>query len=107
MRCGREFEQNRTLIQCPICGGSGTEGKGQKGEPIPCQHCRKGEIHIDRCPREMIGGEMTEAVNIAGMCGNGDWPVNGGLMSQAAWFLDLKQTLDSDVNAIQNEKLKD
>jgi hypothetical protein len=46
---------------------------------------------------------MTEAINLAGMCGSGDWPVEGGLLRQSAWFVSLKQALESEVNTIQND----
>jgi len=52
----------------------------------------------------LIGSELTEAINLAGMCGGGDWPVSGGLLAQSAWFISLKQMLDSERNQIENGK---
>lgn len=47
---------------------------------------------------------MMDAVNLSGMCGKGDWPVAGGLMDQAAWFVAMKQQLDSELNRIDQER---
>ena len=47
---------------------------------------------------------MTFAINMAGNSGKGDWPVSGGMLEQAAWFMDLRQTLIADQNAIEREK---
>lgn len=43
-------------------------------------------------------------MNIAGMCGQGDWPVGGGLAEQSAWFLAAKQTLDNEESKIEKER---
>lgn len=50
---------------------------------------------------------MIEAINLASMSGGGDWPVTGGLMDQSAWFLQLKQALDSDQNQIEAEQMEE
>lgn len=52
-----------------------------------------------------MGGEFTRAVNYACMSGAGDWPVAGGLLDQAAWFLDLKQQLANEQNHIDAERM--
>lgn len=38
------------------------------------------------------------------MCGQGDWPVEGGLANQSNWFLQLQQRLISDSNLIESER---
>jgi len=48
---------------------------------------------------------MAAAVNMAGMCGSGDWPVAGGLLDQSAWFVSLYQTLAGFEAKIEREKL--
>lgn len=53
-----------------------------------------------------IGGELTHAINMAGMCGGGDWPIAGGLLDQSAWFLSLKHELDIEVARIQSEEME-
>lgn len=52
-----------------------------------------------------MGPEFIAAVNLASVCGDGDWPVAGGLMDQSAWFLSLYQRLESEMNLIEKEKM--
>jgi len=52
-----------------------------------------------------MGSEFTRAVNFACMSGKGDWPVAGGMLDQAAWFLDLKQALANEQNRIDAERM--
>ena len=97
--CRKDYENGSTLVACPVCDEVGTDGNGQL-----CKHCRDGQIQISECPRRYIGNEFTNAINLATMCGGGDWPVAGGLLDQSAWFLDLKQRLDNENNRIEAER---
>jgi hypothetical protein len=47
---------------------------------------------------------MSEAINIAGMCGDGTLPTTGGLMDQSAWFVSLWQQLRSEEARIDSER---
>ena len=58
---------------------------------------------LSECPLENVGPELIEAINLAGMCGQSDWPIAGGLLDQSSWFLDLKRRLDSETNKIEAE----
>lgn len=58
---------------------------------------------MESCPRAFIGTDLIAAINMATMSGGGDWPVEGGLLDQAAWFLSLKQTIDNEHNRIESE----
>lgn len=49
---------------------------------------------------------MGDAIRLAAMSGNGDWPVAGGLLDQSAWCLELKQTLTSEHNRIESEQME-
>jgi len=62
-------------------------------------------VTLDRCPREIMGPKFIHAVNYASICGRGDWPVAGGLTTQAAWFVSLYQTLKAETGRIRQEKL--
>jgi hypothetical protein len=53
----------------------------------------------------MLGERLITAVNLASYAMKGDWPGDGGLLSQSAWFFDLVQTLESTQNKIDNERM--
>lgn len=92
--CGKDYKTSLIVMDCPICDGKGGD----------CQQCVNGRVHIDRCPREYVGEGMTDAINMATMSGNGDWPVAGGIVDQAAWFVGLKHALDNQIAKIENEE---
>jgi hypothetical protein len=70
-----------------------------------CSQCEDGYFQLKQCPRRYVGNELTNAINLASMCGSGDWPVVGGLLDQSSWFLELKQTIESEDNKIANAKM--
>lgn len=80
-------------IACPGCNEAGCESCGDTGY-----------FNLTECPQRYVGGELTEAINMAGMCGGGLWPVAGGLLDQSAWFVDLWQQLQSEQNKIDQMK---
>lgn len=59
---------------------------------------------ISECPREYVGGEMIHAINLASMCGGGDWPVAGGLLDQSSWFVSLKQHCRNERSKLEAEE---
>lgn len=61
-------------------------------------------MQIEGCPKRYIGREITEAVNVASLCGNGTLPIAGGLMDQSAWFVSMWQTLESDTAKIEADQ---
>jgi len=61
---------------------------------------------VDVCPKQFIGYRLSRAISLAAMSGNGDWPIEGGMLRQSSWFMDLKQTLDAEHAKIENEDLK-
>ena len=98
--CGKDYQTSQIQIECPVCNGTGI---GRYGS---CDHCTDGHFLLGDCPREIIGSEMIEAINLASMCGQGDWPISGGLLNQSAWFLALKQQLDSEQSKIESEQVE-
>ena len=89
------------LIACVQCNETGRIG----GEI--CEECDgEGYVQINECPREMVGSEMVDAINVAGMCSNGLLPVTGGLLDQSAWFLSLLESLNSETARIEAERLE-
>ena len=84
-------EQLPAEIECPNCNGRG------------CEYCQHGHFQLTECPQRYAAG-MAEAINMASMCGNGAWPVAGGLLDQAAWFTDLWCRLRSEESRIDAER---
>ena len=86
-----------TLIQCVTCEGADPN----------CEACDgKGTTEITECPMQYVGNDMIDAVNIAAMCGKGDWPIDGGLLNQSAWFLDFTQRLKHETQTIEADQRK-
>ena len=96
--CSKDYADGRIKIECVVCDGRGMIGS------VVCKDCEGGHFVLSECPRQTIGQELTEAINLAGMCGKGDWPVAGGLLDQSAWFIDLKQMLERERTQIENSK---
>lgn len=59
---------------------------------------------MEGCYKRFVGAEMIQAVNLAKICGGGDWPVPGGLFNQSAWFINVYQTLMADEARIQQDQ---
>ena len=80
------------MIACWLCNQTG------------CDNCRDGYVVLNECPKEFIGNDIMQAVNIAALCTNGVLPVSGALLDQSAWFVDLWSYLQSAENQIQFEQ---
>lgn len=80
------------MIECWLCDGDG------------CNDCEDGYKPIRECPRQFVGYKVTEAVNIAALCGKGTFPEAGGLLDQSAWFISLYQSLTAEQNKIEREQ---
>ncbi len=59
---------------------------------------------MSECPKAFVGREMVEAINFAGWAMKGKWPVDGGLLEQSAWFVDMVGQLESAQNEIDAER---
>lgn len=83
-------------MACPGCEEAG------------CDLCDgRGYFDLTDCPQRYVGREMTEAINMAGMCGNGVWPGAGGILDQSAWFVDLFSVMEqeqSKIESMRNER---
>ena len=89
-------------MACVACGETGVIGNEV------CSECDgMGSVIISECPRKFVGHELTEAINMAELCGNGCLPVAGGLLDQSSWFLSVWQTLKSEIARIENERAAD
>ena len=91
-------------VQCVACEESGNVNGSV------CLECGgRGFISLNECPREFVGQELTEAINIASLCVNGVLPVSGGVMDQSAWFISVWQQLQSEqakIDAEEAERLR-
>lgn len=79
------------MVGCPLCGERG------------CDQCEDGYFQLDGCPRQYLGTEFIEAVNLAVTPG-GALPVAGGLLDQSHWFLQLKRTIDGECSRIESDR---
>jgi len=83
------------MIACPNC-----EEKG-------CDRCNgTGRFAVDACPKAMVGGEIIDTIRFAGLLKQGLPPVSGGVLDQAAWFVDAAQTVWSEDNRVEAEAYK-
>jgi len=82
------------------CEESGIGANGDR-----CEMCDgNGYLRIDGCPRKVIGWEMTQTINLAGYATKGFLPVNGGILDQSSWFVDVWSTLENDQAKIDQER---
>lgn len=83
-------------IECTACNGLGAE----------CGSCGgDGFFRLEECPKKMIGQSLVGAINLASYAMKGQWPTTGGMLDQSAWFFDLVQTLESEQNRIDAERM--
>ena len=88
-------EEDYALIDCPHCNGE------------QCEKCGgEGTFRLSQCPRSYVDASMTDVVNIAALASKGSYPVAGGTLDQSAWFIQAMQTLESDINQLDNERSK-
>lgn len=88
-------------IACTACDETG------KRAGMDCEECSgEGHVVLSECPRTYVGNELTEAINVASLCGEGVLPVAGGLLDQSSWFLSLWQSLKSEESKIEAEQME-
>ena len=93
--CDRKCDTPHIAIRCPRCsgvGGAGCDYEGCKDDDAPV-----GMIAQYRCPNSQVNANIAEGFR------HWDWhnsrnmpPVPGGLLDQAAGFVDLVETIDSE-----------
>lgn len=97
MSCSKDYESGHTQIQCIRCEGTARN----------CRSCNgSGYIAVRECPMKYVGNKMIEAANLATFCKSGVFPVAGGLLDQAAWFVAFVQKLKAETSKIEAEQLK-
>jgi hypothetical protein len=77
------------ILACPHCDDRG------------CKHCDdKGTFQIKECPNKYCG-ELIDVFGVSEMFAKGIPPISGGLLDQAAWFIDFHRS-----QQIEDEKAK-
>lgn len=61
-------------------------------------------FEVEGCPKKYVGSEMAMAINYAAFAQKGQWPILGGTLDQAAWFVSLVASLDAEQNKIDVEE---
>ena len=96
-QCNKDYADGHSLIQCVRCEGMDRDCEACQGE---------GTTAVVECPMKYVGSDMIDAANLASMCKQGVYPVNGGLLDQSAWFISFLQRLRSETNTIEAERIK-
>ena len=92
--CQHAENNTRIEIECPVCNDAG------------CDACdNEGHFEVG-CPQAYVV-DIADQFALAGMTAtNGCWPVAGGVLDQAASFVSCVRLMQSEENAIQEEKLR-
>lgn len=83
--------QEPILIECPKCAGEG------------CEECDEGRVAIDGCPNQFCR-DVGRTVPMIDLFHKGLPPVAGGVLDQAAWFLEAARYLDAEEAALKAEQ---
>jgi hypothetical protein len=82
------------LIRCWACYGSG------------CGECDRGRRPIYRCPRASVSRFAVDALRLLALYEQGAFPAAGGLMDQAAAYVEAMQCLTVEVSRARDEESK-
>tara|TARA_R110002167_G_scaffold115982_2_gene290656 strand:+ start:3143 stop:3481 length:339 start_codon:yes stop_codon:yes gene_type:complete len=97
--CRKDYESDEVTVACPACDETGFTNSG-----LPCEHCDGGSFLVDCCPRETVGFEISEAINLAGFADKGLLPSAGGLLDQSAWWMSVYRHFTNEQSRIESEK---
>lgn len=76
-------------MECPTCFGLG------------CEHCDSGEVRIEGCPQNACR-DMFDTIEIIDLFYKGLPPVVGGVLNQAAWFIDAAKRFSQEEIRVKN-----
>lgn len=72
-----------------------------------CETCLgMGRIEISNCPKRIVDSEMVEVLELADLMKDGLPPIAGGVLDQAAWFVNAAQYHWQECNRVQVEAMK-
>lgn len=77
-------------IECVHCHGKG------------CNQCHGGHVIVTGC-NQMSLGHVVDAVRMFELADKGHLPISGGLLDQAAWFVEAYRFYTADVDKIKAE----
>ena len=85
------------------------EGAGQltdnEGEKTDCETCNGyGRFDLTSCPRQYVGPELSDEINLIAFANKGHLPEPGGLLDQPAKFVTVWRTLEADQNTIDQAR---
>jgi len=78
-------------MECPACDGVG------------CDQCDEGSVGVTECPNKYCR-DIAPLVPLADMLDKGLLPIAGGLLDQAAWFIQAARLLERDEERIKAER---
>lgn len=84
-------EQSRVEIECPVCDGAG------------CDQCSHGVFAIDGCPNTFCASMVTP-IDLFDMFANGLPPIAGGVLDQAASFVNAARFFECEESKVRNER---
>lgn len=88
----RSLETKR--FECVSCYGKG------------CRACsERGWTETDECPQK-LAGPMASTVEMIDMAEKGHLPVSGGVLDQAAWFIEAYRFYASDMEKAKAKAMK-
>jgi len=79
------------VLTCAACGGFG------------CGECTDGQITIVGCPLGQVPAAVWAVVEAAGLLEQGLAPAAGGLLDQAAGFLDAARLISAEKSNLLQE----
>lgn len=86
----QEVIGQQLTIECPICGGGG------------CANCANGQFEMAQCPQEFCR-EVVPALGLIDRFNAGQSPVDGGVLDQAAWFVEAANFVKNEDAIIKSE----
>lgn len=93
--CDAERKQPVSVIRCWWCFGVG------------CSECNStGKRPIYRCPRASVSRFAVDALRLLALYEQGAFPAAGGLMDQAAAYVEAMQCLTVEVSRARDEESK-
>lgn len=79
------------MLTCAACGGVG------------CGDCDGGQVTVVGCPLDQVPRAVWSVLEAAGLLEQGLAPVAGGLLDQAAGFLDAARQISAEKSNLLQE----
>lgn len=86
-------DKGEKLIECVVCLGKG------------CDACQHGRVALTGCPQRHAAG-IGSTIALIDMAERGHLPVGGGVLDQAAWFIEAHRFYSADIEQGKAEARK-